>query len=34
MAALFISLSNPLEDTSSVGEMVNKPTDWFISKHI
>ena len=25
MAALFISLSNPLEDTSSVGEMVTSP---------
>nr|DAN48540.1 MAG TPA: hypothetical protein [Bacteriophage sp.] len=30
MAALFISLSNPLEDTSSVGEMANKPMDWLI----
>ena len=33
MAALFISLSNPLEDTSSVGEMANKPTDWLLTPY-
>ena len=32
-AALFISLSNPLEDTSSVGEMANKPTDWLLTPY-